>query len=126
VHQRLVLLGAGFLMPQAYRAITDRKLCEKTHCADAAVLDRENRHRTASPYGRSHYVKRRRSKMKTIIAALLSNPWLAGPATSQTSREGLNLKVVIAFSLVGLLATLYMATHYPLPVGVFAVPLTTD
>jgi uncharacterized membrane protein (UPF0136 family) len=63
--------------------------------------------------------------MKTIIAALLSNRWLAGPATSQTSRGGLNLKVVIAFSLVGLLATLYMATHYPVPVGVFAVPMIT-
>jgi hypothetical protein len=51
--------------------------------------------------------------MNTMIAALLSNRRLADPAKSQTSRESLDLKVVIAFSLVGLLATLCMATYYP-------------
>jgi hypothetical protein len=67
--------------------------------------------------------------MNAIIAAFLSNPRLAGPAKSQTLWhrvwEGPDLKVVIAFSLVGLLATaLYMATQYPLPEDSYMAPIT--
>jgi hypothetical protein len=60
--------------------------------------------------------------MNAIIRSSLSDPRLAGPAKSQTSGRIWDLKVVIAFSLVGLLATaLYMATLYPLP---DAAPIT--
>jgi hypothetical protein len=34
--------------------------------------------------------------------------------------------VIFAFSLIGALAALYMAAHYPLPEAIYAAPITTD
>jgi hypothetical protein len=76
--------------------------------------------------------KRWRSKVKTIIAALVSNNRLAGPARSQTYSwrriwENPEVKVITAFSLIamlGVLVALYMATHFPLPEAIYAAPMT--
>jgi hypothetical protein len=67
--------------------------------------------------------------MKTIIGALLSNRRLAGPETSRTHWwlriwEDPELSVVIAFLLIAVLASFYMATHYPLPEDIYALPMT--
>jgi hypothetical protein len=67
--------------------------------------------------------------MKTIIAAFLSNRRFAGLATSQTHSwsgiwEDPDLNVIIAFSLIAVIAALYMATHYPLPEAIYAAPMT--
>jgi hypothetical protein len=67
--------------------------------------------------------------MKTIVGALLSNPRIAGLATSQTQSwrriwENPDLNVIIAFSLIAVVAALYMATHYPLPENIYAAPMT--
>jgi len=59
---------------------------------------------------------------------LLSNRRLAGLATSQPHSWrrfwGTELIVIIAFSLIAVLAALYMATHYPLPEEIDAAPMT--
>jgi hypothetical protein len=67
--------------------------------------------------------------MKTIIAELLSSRRFAGVATSQTHSwrriwDDPDLNVIIAFSLIAVLAALYMAVHYPLPEGIYAAPMT--
>jgi hypothetical protein len=69
--------------------------------------------------------------MKTIIAALLSNQRLAGPETSRTHSwrriwEDPELSVIIAFLLIAVLAAFYMATHYPLPEDLYALPMTVS
>lgn len=58
--------------------------------------------------------------MNTIIAALLSNRRLADHTHSWRP----DLNVILAFSLIAVLAALYMATPYPLPEGVYAAPMT--
>jgi hypothetical protein len=68
-------------------------------------------------------------EMKTIIAALLSNRRLASLETSRTHPwrriwEDPELSVIIAFFLIAMLAGLYMATHFPLPEDIYAVPMT--
>jgi hypothetical protein len=70
-----------------------------------------------------------RSKMKTIVAALLSNRRLAGLETSRTDPwrriwEDPELNVIIAIFLIAVFAALYMATHYPLPEDIYVVPMT--
>jgi hypothetical protein len=61
-------------------------------------------------------------EMNTVIAALLSNQRLA----SQThSRRRSELIAIIAFSLIAVLAVLYMATHYPPPEGIYTELMTT-
>jgi hypothetical protein len=64
--------------------------------------------------------------MNTIIAALLPKQQLAGRTHSwRRIWEHRDPVVVIAFSLIGLVAGLYMATHYPLPEGTYMELVTT-
>jgi hypothetical protein len=58
--------------------------------------------------------------MNAVIAALLSN---RGGETHSWRR--LDLKVVIAFSLIAVLAVLYVATHYLPPEGIYTELMTT-
>jgi hypothetical protein len=64
--------------------------------------------------------------MKT---ALLSNRRFAEQTHSwRRIWEDPNLKITIAFSLIAalaVLASLYMAMHYPLPEDIFTAPMTT-
>jgi hypothetical protein len=103
----------------------DRKLCEKTHSTDA-VFSIETRHRAASSIRTLGIpVKRWGSKMKTFIAALLAT----SPVRHTRDIAFLKvspLSVIIAFSLIAVLAALYAATHYPLPEAIYAVPMITD
>jgi hypothetical protein len=67
--------------------------------------------------------------MKTIIAAPVSSNRLGGLATSQTHSwrriwENREFYVIIALSLIAVLAALYMATHYPVSEDIYAAPMT--
>jgi hypothetical protein len=58
--------------------------------------------------------------MNTIIAALLSNQRLAGQAHSwRRIWEHHGLIVIIAFSLIGLVAALSVSALYPPPEGTY-------
>jgi hypothetical protein len=63
--------------------------------------------------------------MKTFIAALLAT------LPVRHTRDAAFLKVsplsvIIAFSLIAVLAALYVAMHYPLPEAIYALPMITD
>jgi hypothetical protein len=61
--------------------------------------------------------------MKTTV---ISNRRLAGQTHSwRRIWEDPDLNLIIAFSLIGVLAALYMATHYPLPEAIYAAPMLT-
>jgi hypothetical protein len=61
-------------------------------------------------------------EMNTVIATLLSNRRLAGQTHSWRRSD---IIVIIAFSLIAVLAVLYMATHYPPPEGIYTELMTT-
>jgi hypothetical protein len=96
----------------------DRKLCEKTHSTDAVFSLERVTVPTSSIRTLGIPVKRWRSKMNTIIAALNRRP------SGETHPWRPDLSVIIAISLIAVLAALYMATHYPLPENIYAVPMT--
>jgi hypothetical protein len=63
--------------------------------------------------------------MKTFIAALLAT------LPVRHARDAAFLKisslgVIIALLLIAVVASLYMATHYPLPEAINAAPMTMD
>jgi hypothetical protein len=60
--------------------------------------------------------------MNTVIATLLSNRRLAGQTHSWRRSD---FSVIFAFSLIAVIAVLYMATHYPPPEGIYTELMTT-
>jgi hypothetical protein len=60
--------------------------------------------------------------MNTVIATLFSNRQLADQTYSWRRHE---LGVIIAFSLIAVIAVLYVATHYPPPEGIYTDLMTT-
>jgi hypothetical protein len=61
--------------------------------------------------------------MKTMISALLSTGGLAVRHNAVFGKIP-TLMVIIAFSLIVVLAALYMATHYPLAENFYEAPMT--